>query len=221
MKFWSSQSIYWLATLFVLSCSQIEHSADVVNERRVASPSTEALSKTRYQILQNKNALRIALLQLEWGKQNSSVREGNAIVLESGLLKFLDQNRLEWDQLALARLHGQLVPELYKLLRIAQTQNLKLYVVCIDQVTCNLLKQNLSRKEIAKIKFLKGSELTSLAQVRPYLVISSNEELFKFAQRNPNWKNWKRHWIQLVKVDISTLVRPDDLARVVPTVHEF
>lgn len=209
--------------LLVLSvgCSHIEHSADVVKEEKVVTPVSKVLNKTRNQILQNKNALRIAFLKLEWGVKNSLAEKRNAIVLDSGIVTFIGQERSKWDRVALARLHGQLVPELYQLLRLVESKNLNLYVVCVNSISCDILKQNLAENSLKEIHFLTPQNISSLRNVRPYLVITSKESLFDSLTKESSWTSWRRQWVKVEQVEYSSLLGPDDLARVVPTVHEF
>lgn len=192
----------------------------MVKEEKVTTPVSEVLNKTRNQILQNKNALRIAFLKLEWGVKESK-EKNKSIVLDSGILAFMGRERSQWDQLALARLHGQLVPELYQLLRLVEEKGLKLMVICINKMTCDILKQNLSNKSLSQIQFLDRNNLEVLKGTRPYLVISSNERIFDSLANEKKWLHWQRQWVKVERVEYSSLLGPDDLARVVPTVHEF
>lgn len=212
--------LFVISTL-VVGCSHIEHSADVVKEERVTTPVSRALNKTRNQILQNKNALRIASLKLEWGIKNDRREKNKAIILDSSIVSFMGSERSQWDRLALARLHGQLVPELYELLRLVREKKLKLYVICVNTVTCEILKQNLAESSLSDIFFLDPKNLEALREIRPFLVISSQEKLFDSLANEKFWGHWHRQWVKVDEVEYSGLIGPDDLARVVPTVHEF
>jgi hypothetical protein len=210
-------------SLFWFSCGHIEHQADVVHEQRTTSPVSQALKKTRFQILQNKNALRIALLKLNWGNK-SNQKQGRTlknIVLETSLLSFMGPQRQSWSQLALARLHGQLLPEFYQLIRLSQNPSYRLHVLCVDKATCELFKQNLSQTDLKRIKIYTMKTSESLRRVRPHLVLSSHQRYFNKLQNSSSWQDWETKWVQLKLVESSGLLTPDDLARVVPTVHEF
>ena len=218
---------FLILSIFLLaSCSHINHEADVVSVGGELSPTAKALESTRHKLLQNKNALRIVLLKLNLEVKNTKNR---AIVLDTGLLDFLgqistDQKEIftadKWEPMALARLHGKLVPEFYQVLNLASDKKIKLYIKCITQSSCELIRQNLSKKQMARVTFIKSSK--DLMRVKPLLVIASSSTPFdKLARVSSAWVSWRKRWVHLKKVDYDTRVKADDLARVVPTINEF
>lgn len=215
-----------LATFFV-SCSRINHVADVVKERQDLSPTAKALNETRFQILENKNSLRIALLKIQL---QENFKANQAIVLDTASLSFLKPDAKQslespdeaWGTLALARLHGQLLPEFYQVLALISQKNLPLYILCVDKFTCRLIRQNLSKALQKSITFLSTGNQDKLAEVEPMLVLASDNRLFvRLENSSPYWKNWNRNWVHLKEVDRGTLLRASDIARVVPTINEF
>jgi hypothetical protein len=215
--------------LALFSCSHINHEADVVSVGGELSPTAKALQSTRHKLLQNKNALRIVLLKLNLRKTQSQYPRDEAIVIDTGLLDFLGKISTEQDQiligdkwrpLALARLHGQLVPEFYQVLNLATEKSINLYIKCINRSSCDLIRQNLSKRQLRQVKFIKTTR--DLMRVKPLLVIASDGRPFdKLALVNSSWVEWRKKWVHLKKVDHDARVNADDLARVVPTINEF
>lgn len=225
----SKRILLLFLSFFLIGCSHINHEADVVSVDRGLSPTAKALQTTRYGLLQNKNALRIALLKIGLYENKEHQVNSDAIVLDTGLLEFLGRADYSkktgpqgWQPMALARLHGQLVPEFYQLLGVATEKSLRLYFICEYRVSCDLIRQNLSRKQLSHVKFLKNSDTKKLSVIKPRLVLASSAQRFsKLEDKSPLWRGWKKKWILLNKVDYDNRIKPDDLARVVPTINEF
>ncbi len=208
-----------LSLILLSACSHFQREALVVRVDKSSTPLVKAIKTARHQLLQNKNSLRIAILKL--GLKSKKELRGGVIVMSTEMMSFLDNPGYDWELLSLARLHQQLIPELYQLLSLAREKSLPLYVICGTNHSCDLLRQNMVLKNQRKIHFLKKKNYEKLAKVKPLLVLSTSANLFDDLKDKVLWHHWKTNWVLLSKIDQSRHLFPRDWARVVPTIHEF
>lgn len=208
-----------LLLITLCACSHFGREISVVNVTKTSTPATEAIKTARHQLLQNKNSLRIAILTL--GLKTKRELSGRAIIMTTEMMTFLDNPLYDWKALSLARLHQQLIPELYQLLSLVSEKKIPLYVICESLYSCDLLRQNMGRKDLKRVTFLKKYNHKVLGRIRPLLVLATGAKYFEGLSDNSKWTHWKTEWISLANIDRTSQLYPQDWARVVPTIHEF
>lgn len=207
-----------LLILFCLcSCSRLDRRAEVIKVDTNAKNETQKLEDAKQGVLQTKQGLRIALLELRFSKPGRY--QGKEVVLDSRHLYIYDETA-QWSTPELAKLHGQILPELYTLFDNIRALNLPLTVLCRNRLDCELFKENMTPKLKKRTRFLHDNFVKGLIRVEPLMVISPDEPLFRDVENHSQfWQGWKKNWYQLGSS--SPRLGPKDWALLLPSVNEF